>query len=99
MSRWVQATGYTALVGGATYIWGVLHLFTFDIKETCLLQHGQGWEPGHGEHFFPLSKKCNADYDLVPSYVNPVVMICLAGVAVFVTLAVRQAARARAATK
>ncbi|UBU15283.1 hypothetical protein [Nonomuraea gerenzanensis] len=99
VGRWVQAAAYTALAGGAMYVWGAFHLFTLDVRETCLLQHGQGWEPGHGERFFPLSKRCNADYDLVPGYVNPVVMLCLAGVVLFAALAVRQAVKTRAAAK
>jgi hypothetical protein len=80
------AFGFTAFVGA----WAGGK----DIDETCAAAgqaldqsyRAQHWqEPGQ---FFPMHNRCNADYDLVPGWVNPALVIfavvavaCLVGVA------------------
>lgn len=83
---------------------GVLASLAFDIEETCELLKGQEYDHSYrSEHWqepsrwFPLHNKCNASYDLVPSYVNPsvvVLAIVTLGCAVTaVTMAVRSRRR------
>ncbi|MCE7006078.1 hypothetical protein LWC34_25055 [Kibdelosporangium philippinense] len=74
------------------YAWGAWHMFAWDIEETCTLA-GQSFEPRFvlDTSMFPLSKKCNADYDLVPSYVNPAVIGLFAVTVLFTILALYKA--------
>lgn len=88
------AFGVTTLVGAAA---GGL-----DIVETCELAHhrfdrdylDQHWQDY--SQFFPMSQKCNADYDMVPGWVNPALVIfavaavtCLVGAAAATTRLIR----------
>jgi hypothetical protein len=66
-----------------------------DIDETCaaagqplddVYRHEHWQEPGQ---FFPMHDRCNADYDLIPWWINPglvvftaVIVVCLAGAVV-----------------
>jgi hypothetical protein len=66
-----------------------------DMEETCQFQHHQQYDDAYYRahrddyfQFFPLSRKCNADYDMVAAWVNPTVAVlfllfvaALAGVA------------------
>lgn len=53
-----------------------------DDQESCELSHHQAYDreyrmthPEHaGRNIFPLSNKCNADYDMVPFWMNPAVV-------------------------
>lgn len=58
-----------------------------DVRETCEYRHGVGFDRDFwAEHLeesrrlFPLHSRCNAEYDLVPSWVNPTI-VCLTGLA------------------
>ncbi|WJK38138.1 hypothetical protein O7608_16595 [Solwaraspora sp. WMMA2056] len=51
-------------------------------EDTCRFVHHQPfdaayWEAHRDDRFrvFPLSNKCNADYDLVPVWVNPTIVV------------------------
>jgi hypothetical protein len=79
---------------------GLLASSAFDVKETCELLKGQEYDDSYrSEHWqepgrwFPLHNKCNASYDLVPSYVNPAVVVlailALGCVGTAVTMAIR----------
>jgi hypothetical protein len=53
-----------------------------DMEETCRFQHHEPYDDtyyrSHREEYFrlfPLSRKCNADYDLVAAWVNPTVAV------------------------
>ncbi|MFR9725861.1 hypothetical protein ACL02R_21215 [Streptomyces sp. MS19] len=75
-----------------------------DLEEACEYRHGvrfdDGWNSAHHREsgrLFPVHARCSADVDLVPSWVNPALVVlallslaCL-GAAVF--LGVRNAAR------
>jgi len=65
-----------------------------DIKKSCEIAHqrfdraylDQNWR--ETSQFFPMHSRCNADYDLVPGWVNPALVIfavfavaCLVGAA------------------
>ena len=53
-----------------------------DNEEACRLSHHQEYDQeyrtSHPEHankkIFPMSNKCNADYDMVPLWINPAVV-------------------------
>lgn len=66
---------------GMAWLWGAL-AGGLDLEETCRFEHHQPFdEANHDAHrdeyrrFFPLSMKCNADYDLVSAWVNPAVAV------------------------
>ncbi|MBB5957459.1 hypothetical protein FHS29_004054 [Saccharothrix tamanrassetensis] len=86
--RWAVAALCAPPAAFLVYVWGAIHMYAPDIRETCTLQHG-GWDPAYGRvTYLPLSRKCNAYQDMVPSYVNPAVVALLAATALFVVLAV-----------
>lgn len=53
-----------------------------ETDETCELRHHQTYDQeyrtAHPEHantrIFPLSNKCNADYDMIPFWMNPLIV-------------------------
>jgi len=106
-----RRTGAAALlVGVVSYGVGLFSLIWLDIEEQCesfndqpfvaseafpdVDGDGDGESPGR---WYWLSQPCNADYDLVPAWVNPVVVVCavlvLAAVVALVVVAVRRRAR------
>ena len=86
---WVEAAGYAPIAAVLLYAWGAAHMFTMDIGETCKLTYGQRWDPDYtGASLFPLSSKCNASFDLVPTYVNPGVVGLLVLIPAFLAVAV-----------
>lgn len=86
--------GFTAFVGawaGGKDIDETCAAAGQTLDETYRAQHWQ--EPGQ---FFPMHNRCNADYDLVPGWVNPtlvifavVVVACLVGAAAATTHLIR----------
>ncbi len=46
----------------------------------------KNWE--EASRFFPLSNRCNADYDLVPPWINPALLIFAAMTLAFLALAI-----------
>ena len=63
-----------------------------DDEESCRLSHHQEYDqeyrtthPEHaGKNIFPMSNKCNAEYDMVPFWINPAVFgFALLSVGVF----------------
>lgn len=54
---------------------GALHLFAWDIEDTCEITHFADYDPAYDiAKLFPPSRRCNAGYDLVPTYVTPAVI-------------------------
>ncbi|GAA3182922.1 MULTISPECIES: hypothetical protein [Streptomyces] len=75
---------------------GATAMFAWDIEETCRLQYGQDWSPQSShESVIPMSRTCNAHYDLVPSYVNPAIAACAAGAVASAVVATSTAVRDR----
>lgn len=75
-----------------------------DMEETCRITHHQPYDDAYYDahrrdyfRLFPLSNHCNADYDMVPSWVNPAVavlsLLVLASLTGLVVVLVRQKAR------
>ncbi|MEU4743493.1 hypothetical protein AB0G02_23935 [Actinosynnema sp. NPDC023658] len=94
---WAEAAVCSAVGAFAVYVWGAWQMYTPDVEETCVLVHHQPWDPAYGrESLIPLSKKCNASFDLVPPHVNTAVVVLLIVTAVSVPLALRAAAAKRA---
>lgn len=103
-----KCTGAAALfVGLLSYGVGVLSLFLLDLEDECEVFNDQPFVAseafpdvdgdGYGEspgRWYWLSQPCNADYDLVPAWVNPAVVVCavllLASVVALVVVAVRR---------
>ncbi|MEH0937813.1 hypothetical protein [Micromonospora psammae] len=78
---WVRLALITASCTLLLYVYGLFSRVAYDIGETCdwLGQHydtgyrAEHWrEPGR---WFPLHNRCNAGYDLVPTYVNPSLVV------------------------
>jgi hypothetical protein len=77
---WLGLALVSVLALGVTYFVGVAS-GGLEIDEACAAAgqpvddnyRAQHWqEPGR---FFPLHNKCNADYDLVPGWTNPALVI------------------------
>ncbi|MEU3456142.1 hypothetical protein ABZ671_21485 [Micromonospora sp. NPDC006766] len=78
---WVRLGLISAACALLVYVYGLFSAAAYDIGETCV-RVGQDYDTGYrAEHWqeadrwFPLHNRCNAGYDLVPAYVNPLVMI------------------------
>jgi len=105
-----RRTGTAAsLVGVVSYGAGLFSLIRLEIDEECEVFNdqpfvaseafpdvdgdGRGESPGR---WYWLSQPCNADHDLVPVWVNPVVVLCavllLAAAVALVVVAVRRRA-------
>jgi hypothetical protein len=83
--RGAVAAVFTALV---TYVWGFSKILSPDVGEACAAR-GQTWDAWeYRSSLFPLSRTCNARFDLVPPYVNPSIHALLALAVVFTALAV-----------
>ncbi|MEO6088565.1 MAG: hypothetical protein ABIQ18_36180 [Umezawaea sp.] len=92
--RWARWSLLGAVV---MYVWGLFIVFgVFDIEELCG-KYNQHWEfdPNHRDSLFPLSVPCNASYDLIPPYLNPIFFALLASTVVFTVIAVVQGVRLR----
>lgn len=82
----------------AAMLWFV-SAFSWDKEERCRLRHGQFYDsyylkehPEHDGAHFPLSNKCNADYEMVEAWVNPTVVgLVLLGLGTTVVLPIRDA--------
>lgn len=86
--RWRYSPGWFAgtavlllLATGVTYLVGALAGASLDPAEACAAR-GQIYDGAYiTEHFdeqtrvFPLRNACNADYDLVPAWVNPALVV------------------------
>jgi len=79
---------------------------SLDIAESCTYQHHQQYDAAYREahpdgYVFPVTAKCNAGHDLVPSWVNPTMaaffLVFVAGVAgvVWTWMAGSRATRSR----
>jgi hypothetical protein len=80
-AAWFAGTSVLLLFAACfTFLLGVTAGASLDTEEACH-QRGQRYDHAYlDEHFeetarlFPLRKPCNADYDLVPAWVNPVLV-------------------------
>lgn len=89
---WVRLGSVSLCAGFVSWVWGLLS-GGLDPEDTCQFARHQTYDDAYRQahadepyRLFPLHNKCNAHYDLVPSWVNPVVaacaVVCLVAVAV-----------------
>lgn len=98
LSLGVAAVSAGVVGFAAAYLTGILS-GGLDVEEACVHGHGVRYDDvyreAHAEEFsrwFPLHSKCNENFDLVPSWVNPAIVffvllaaagvLCLAAAAV-----------------
>ncbi|MEU8263171.1 hypothetical protein AB0C02_21390 [Micromonospora sp. NPDC048999] len=78
---WVRLALVAAACTLLIYGYGLFSAAAYDIGETCV-RVGQDYDSAYQDdhwqetsQWFPLHNRCNASYDLVPAYVNPLVVI------------------------
>lgn len=78
---WLTLSVLSCVGGFLTWFWGAWS-GGLDVAETCALLKGQKYDDAYrAEHWrepsqlFPLHNKCNASYDLVPAWVNPMLVL------------------------
>lgn len=76
-----HATWVFLVLTAGVWFYGLLST-GLDVEETCTVRHHQPYDDAFREahrakwfRLFPLSSKCNAGYELVPSWVNPAVAV------------------------
>ncbi|MBP0461165.1 hypothetical protein [Streptomyces montanisoli] len=97
---WTRLCSVALFAGLASWIWGVLSE-GLDTREECVLRHHQRYDDAYraaheqqARGLFPLHDKCNAQYDLVPAWVNPAMVSCaVVAVAAIAVLLVRRGCR------
>jgi hypothetical protein len=87
---WARLCSVALFAGFATWIWAEFRT-GLDEHDTCQFVHHEYYDAAYADahaaefrKLFPLHDKCNAQFDLVPSWVNPFLVVC----AVVVTAAV-----------
>lgn len=102
---WLAVSALSCVGLCLTWFWGAWS-GGLDVAETCTLLRGQKYDDTYrAEHwrepsqFFPLHNKCNASYDLVPFWVNPMlVLLAFLVVGCLIAAALRTIAYFRPAT-
>ncbi|MCI0383744.1 hypothetical protein [Streptomyces sp. CNQ085] len=79
---WFAGTAVLLLLGtGITYLVGSMAGASLDPEEACHAAgqtYDRAYRRAHFEEntqWFPLHDRCHADYDLVPGWVNPVLVV------------------------
>ncbi|MFC5923668.1 hypothetical protein [Micromonospora vulcania] len=91
-----RLAGYLTLAAAAMYVFGFVHLtYWATPRETCIVRYGT-WDGRYGHaSYWPLERKCADDIDMVPGYVNPLIVILLTGALTCALIAVVQLVRHR----
>lgn len=71
---WAEVAAYFALGALAVRAWGLWHSVSWDVAVSCELAHAAGYGL---EQFLPLEGECAPAYDLVPGYVNRLIVVFL----------------------
>ncbi|MFV2112703.1 hypothetical protein ACFHW0_10250 [Micromonospora sp. LOL_025] len=90
---WVLAAGSLLLAAAEVYLFGLVHMVVFwaDVREACISRY-HNWDSAYGRpHYWPLERKCTASIDMVPGYVNPLVVILLVAASLAALLALGRA--------
>jgi hypothetical protein len=91
VSKWLARFAVGSFFASiAMYLWGAFHLFAWDIEELCTVIHHQDYDARYSAPgLIPLARKCNAHFDLIPSYVNPAVLgLAIAAVVLIIAASV-----------
>ncbi|MFC3505333.1 hypothetical protein ACFOOK_30830 [Micromonospora krabiensis] len=93
---WTRAAGYVMLGSAEAYLFGLMHMSYWGTpRDTCIARY-ENWDGMHGHaRYWPLERKCTEFIDMVPSYVNPLIVILLAGALACALVAAAQALRHR----
>lgn len=90
---WALAAGSLLLAAAEVYAIGLVHTVVFwaDVQEVCVSRY-QNFHSGYGQAgYWPLERKCAAHIDMVPAYVNPMVVVLLVGAASAALVAIGRA--------
>ena len=92
----VGLAGFSVLVYG----FGLLLVGGSEWAETCI-SRGVRFDPDYefGKGLWPLSRPCNAEYDLIPSWINVAVALLVAGTLVCLVVTVRLSWRQRSGAR
>ena len=101
--RWAWRWTWLSLLGfGGFYFLGWYHTWRWDFSETCTYYHHETYDAAATQlsGTFPFKNTCNANYDLVPAYANPMIVVLGASFLLSVTFLIgaivrRQQLRAR----
>jgi hypothetical protein len=90
---WLKLTVLSAFLLFVVFFQGVA-VGGLDVVEACELDAGQPYDHEYrSQHtheqlqLFPLTTKCNAEYDLVPAWTNPALAVLAVLTASFLTMA------------
>ena len=76
---WALGAGALLLAAAEVYMFGLVHLAGFlgDVRDVCISRY-QNWNSAYGQiSYWPLEGKCTAYIDMVPAYINPLVVVLL----------------------
>ena len=84
-ARWWRAARASGLLTLALCAFGMTQAFAgLDVGDTCLFGEGQDFDlqywatHRHDSPLPPYSTPCNAEYDMVPAWVNPAIAVAAA---------------------
>lgn len=90
---WLAAAPISFVAFSVTFLIGVfsggLHTHKTCMREGQIFDReyrSKNWEEAN--RIFPLSNKCNADYDLVPPWINPLLLLLAAATLAFLALSI-----------
>ncbi|MEU6074058.1 hypothetical protein [Micromonospora sp. NPDC047074] len=95
--RWARAAGCLLLAAAEVYFYGLAHVgyFWASLAETCVSRFGN-WNGRYGQlRYWPLERKCSQFVDMVPGYVNPLIVALLVAAIAVAAVAIVQAVRGR----
>ena len=81
LSSWANGAFIALVVTAALCVVAVSSGWAgMQIEETCGLEHGQHFDVDHwvahaSQTRWPFSSPCNAEHDMVPSWVNPAIAV------------------------
>ncbi|MEU6841792.1 hypothetical protein ABZ930_07975 [Streptomyces sp. NPDC046716] len=98
---WAHLLSVSLFAALAVWLRGLFSM-GLNVREECQFTHHQLYDAAYRDahtaeynKWFPLHSKCNAGYDMVPAWVNPVVVLALAVSLVCLAVLVRLAAARR----
>ena len=94
--RWFMAAVCGAVSAVMLYVWGLfaLHQFLVELEDICQVRYGENFDPAYGQvSLWPVGRRCNEHFDMVPGFVTPAILGLSAGAVVCATLALRARGR------
>ncbi|MEU7997059.1 hypothetical protein AB0B83_17205 [Micromonospora sp. NPDC049060] len=94
---WVRAAGILLLSAAEVYLFGLVYVAVFwsHVRDVCVSRY-QNWDSAYGQaRYWPLERKCTAHIDMVPGYVNPLIVVLLVATSVAALLALGRAVLSR----